>query len=141
MLMFGLLTFKLVICVNALPQSVHTYGRRFVWILSWFLRLAACVNPARFIDCYSKTPNFHLWRRADQNFARLNQFIANLSDSVHTDICVQRCGSAYASAMMISGQMFLSILYKSLLHHTTIHSAAKRKKNQMDCNSIYIDPA
>lgn len=38
------LTFKFVICVNAFPQSPHTYGRNWEWIRSWFRRLAAWVN-------------------------------------------------------------------------------------------------
>lgn len=38
------LTFKFVICVNAFPQSPHTYGRNWEWIRSWLRRLAACVN-------------------------------------------------------------------------------------------------
>lgn len=42
-----ILTFKFVICVNAFPQSPHTYGRTWEWILSWFRRLAACVNAMK----------------------------------------------------------------------------------------------
>lgn len=37
--------FKFVIWVKAFPQSTHAYGRWFVWILSWFRRLAAWVKP------------------------------------------------------------------------------------------------
>lgn len=37
--------FKLVTWVNALPHSLHMYGLSFRWILSWFRKFAACVNP------------------------------------------------------------------------------------------------
>lgn len=115
------LTFKLVICVNAFPQSPHTYGRTCEWIRSWFLKLAACVKAINSIEFdVNKIISTNLRLSSEQN--RNLYFFGKLD----TDICVQLYGCEYELAAMTFWRTSLSKAYTFLLRRTSGRSAAKK---------------
>lgn len=127
-----ILTFKFVICVNAFPQSPHTYGRTWEWIRSWFRRLAACVNA---MEIKNKRMKKKIGYQSIFNFRFFFQWIKLLIyffDKLNTGIFVQPYDSECVSITMIFWQKFLSTECMFLLHRTSIALAVEKKNDNFE---------